>query len=343
MAHRIAVIGAPSLIGRETLRCLAETSLSGAEMVALAAGRATGAELSWGEKAVLKTRDVARFDFAGTDIAIFACDAKLAAVEVPRAAAAGAMAIDLSGHFHMEADVPLVVAGVNDQALARATKRRIIACPLPASLILAMALKPLHEAAGVRRVVAATYQPASGVGKEGMDELWSQTRGIFVNDNPEAQYFTKQIAFNVIPHIDRFMPDGATREEWALGVEIRKLLNPDIQVAASCVRVPVMLGLGMALNIAFDRPITERDARDVLRKAPGLSLLDRRDDGGYASPAEIVGEDMVYVSRIRRDATLPQGLSLWAVGDDVRLGAALNAARIAEAVARGEANSEKIP
>jgi aspartate-semialdehyde dehydrogenase len=228
-----------------------------------------------------------------------------------------------------------VVAGVNDAALARASKRRIIACPLPASLILAMVLKPLHEAAGIRRVVAATYQPASGAGKEGMDELWSQTRGIFVNDNPEAQYFTKQIAFNVIPHIDRFMADGATREEWALGVETRKLLGPDIQVAASCVRVPVMLGLGMALNIAFDRPINERDAREVLRKSPGISLLDRRDDGGYASPAEIVGEDMIYVSRIRRDATLPEGLSLWAVGDDVRLGAALNAARIAEAVARG--------
>jgi aspartate-semialdehyde dehydrogenase len=253
-------------------------------------------------------------------------------VEVPRAVAAGAMAIDLSGHFHMEPDVPLVVAGVNDQALARASKRRIIACPLPASLILALVLKPLHEAAGVRRVVVATYQPTSGVGKEGMDELWSQTRGIYVNDNPEAQYFTKQIAFNVIPHIDRFMADGATREEWAMGVEIRKLINPDIQVSASCVRVPVMLGLGMALNIAFDRPINERDAREALRKAPGLSVLDRRDDGGYASPAEIVGEDMVYVSRIRRDATLPQGLSLWAVGDDVRLGAALNAARIAEAV-----------
>ncbi|MFM7301911.1 MAG: aspartate-semialdehyde dehydrogenase, partial [Alphaproteobacteria bacterium] len=257
------------------------------------------------------------------------------AVEVPRAAAAGAMAIDLSGHFHLEPDVPLVVAGLNDAALAKAEKRRIIACPLPASLILAMVLKPLHEVAGIRRVVAATYQPASGAGKEGMDELWSQTRGIFVNDNPEAQYFTKQIAFNVIPHIDRFMADGATREEWALGVETRKLLGPDIQVAASCVRVPVMLGLGMALNIAFDRPINERDAREVLRKAPGISLLDRRDDGGYASPAEIVGEDMIYVSRIRRDATLPEGLSLWAVGDDVRLGAALNAARIAEAVVRG--------
>ena len=330
MAHRIAVIGAPSLIGREILRCLAETSLAG-----LAAGRGAGAEVSWGEKGVLKTRDVARFDFVGTDIAIFACDAKLAAPEVPRAAAAGAMAIDRSGHFHMEADVPLVVASLNDAALARISKRRIIACPLPASLILAMVLKPLHEAAGVRRVVAATYQPASGAGKEAIDELWSQTRGIFVNDNPEAQYFTKQIAFNVIPHIDRFMADGATREEWALGVEIRKLLGPDIQVAASCVRVPVMLGLGMALNIAFDRPINERDAREALRRAPGISLLDRRDDGGYASPAEIVGEDMVYVSRIRRDATLPQGLSLWAVGDDVRLGAALNAARIAEAVLRG--------
>jgi len=291
MAHRIAVIGAPSLIGREILRCLAETSLAGAELVALAQGRGAGAEVSWGEKAVLKTRDVARFDYAGTALAIFACDAKLAAIEVPRAAAAGAVAIDLSGHFHLEPDVPLVVA--------------------------------------------ATYQPASGVGKDGMDELWSQTRGIFVNDDPEAQYFTKQIAFNVIPHIDRFMADGATREEWAMAAEIRKLVAPDIQVSASCVRVPVMLGLGMALNIAFDRPINERDARDVLRKAPGLSLLDRRDDGGYASPAEIVGEDMVYVSRIRRDATLPNGLSLWAVGDDVRLGAALNAARIAEAVLRG--------
>ncbi len=335
MAHRIAIIGAPSLIGRETLRCLSETNLAGAEVVALAQGRSAGADISWGEKAVLKTRDVARFDFAGTDLAIFACDAKLAAVEVPRAVAAGAMAIDLSGHFHMEPDVPLVVAGVNDQALARASKRRIIACPLPASLILALVLKPLHEAAGVRRVVAATYQPASGAGKEAIDELWSQTRGIFVNDNPEAQYFTKQIAFNVIPHIDRFMPDGATREEWAMGVEIRKLLNPDIQVSASCVRVPVMLGLGMVLNIAFDRPINERDAREALRKAPGLNVLDRRDDGGYASPAEIVGEDMVYVSRIRRDATLPNGLSLWAVGDDVRLGAALNAVRIAEAVLRG--------
>jgi len=334
MAHRIACSGAPSLIGREILRCLAETSLAGAEVMALAGGRAAGAELSWGEKAVLKTRDVARFDFAGTTLAIFACDAKLASVEVPRAAAAGAMAIDLSGHFHLEPDVPLVAAGVNDAALAHASKRRIIACPLPASLILAMALKPLHEAAGILRVVAATYQPVSGVGKEGMDELWSQTRGIFVNDNPEAQYFTKQIAFNVIPHIDRFMADGATREEWALGVEARKLLGPDIQVAASCVRVPVMLGLGMALNIAFDHPINERDAREVLRKSPGISLIDRRDDGGYASPTEIVGEDMVYVSRIRRDATLRDGLSLWAVGDDVRLGAALNAARIAEAVAR---------
>lgn len=330
MGLRIAVIGAPSLVGREILRCLSESSLRPTEVIALAPGRGAGAELSWGEKGVLTTRDVARYDFKGTDLAIFSCDAALAAVEVPRAAAAGCLAIDLSGQFHLEADVPLVAAAVNAKALSRPRKRNIIACPTPASLLLAMVLQPLHALARVRRVVAATYQPVSGIGKPGMDELWTQTRGIFVNDNPEAEQFTKQIAFNVIPHVDRFMTDGATREEWAMGVELRKILDPDIQVSATCVRVPVMLGLGMALNIAFERPISEREARDVLRNTPGMTVLDRRDDGGYASPAEIVGEDAVYVSRIRRDATLPQGLSLWLVGDDVRLGAALNAVQIAE-------------
>jgi aspartate-semialdehyde dehydrogenase len=243
------------------------------------------------------------------------------------------MVVDLSGRFRLEPDVPLVVPEVNPQALSRATKRRLIATPQDGTIQMALALKPLHDIARIKRVVAATYQPVSGAGKAAMDELWSQTRGIFVNEMPPSEQFSKQIAFNVIPQIGDFMEDGATREEWMLAVETRKLLDPDIQVVASCVRVPVFIGQAQALHVEFESPIPEDAAREALREAPGVILLDRRDEGGYVTPADCAGEDAVYVSRLRRDPTLPNGLALWCVADNLRKGAALNAVQIAELLA----------
>ncbi|MEO3471899.1 aspartate-semialdehyde dehydrogenase [Roseomonas sp. CAU 1739] len=334
MSYKVAVVGATGAVGREIIKTLAERGFPVSEVVALASGRSAGAEISFGPDKVLKVRDLDRYDFAGTQLGLFSPGAAVSAVHAPRAAAAGCLVIDNTSQFRMEPGVPLVVPEVNPLAIAKRPKKGIIANPNCSTIQMVLVLKPLHDLAKVRRVVVATYQSVSGAGKEAMDELWSQTRGIFVNDPPLAEQFTKPIAFNVIPHIDSFMDDGATKEEWKMAVETRKILDPDIQVIATCVRVPVMIGHGEAVHVEFERPITEREAREALRGAAGLTLLDTRDDGGYATPIEIAGEDAVFVSRLRRDPTVANGLALWCVADNLRKGAALNAVQIAEEVLR---------
>lgn len=334
MAYKVAVVGATGAVGREILKTLSERRFPVREAVALASGRSAGAEVSFGEDAVLKVRDLDRYDFNGTDLALFSPGASVSAVHAPRAAAAGCLVIDNTSQFRMEPGVPLVVPEVNPQAIAKRPKKGIIANPNCSTIQMVVALKPLHVIAKVKRVVVATYQSVSGAGKEAMDELWSQTRGVFVNDPATPEQFTKPIAFNVIPHIDRFMDDGATKEEWKMAVETRKILDPDIQVMATCVRVPVMIGHAEAVHVEFETPITERQAREALRTAAGVTLLDTRDDGGYATPLEIAGEDAVYVSRLRKDPTVPNGLAFWCVADNLRKGAALNAVQIAEELHR---------
>jgi aspartate-semialdehyde dehydrogenase len=334
MGYKVAIVGATGAVGREIIKTLAERRFPVDEAVALASGRSAGQEISFGEKTVLKVRDLDRFDFAGTQLALFSPGAAISAVHAPRAAAAGCLVIDNTSQFRMEPGVPLVVPEVNPQAMAKRPRKGIIANPNCSTIQMVMALKPLHDIARVKRVVVATYQSVSGAGKEAMDELWSQTRGIFVNDPPLAEQFTKPIAFNVIPHIDSFMDDGATREEWKMAVETRKILDPDIQVIATCVRVPVMIGHGEAVHVEFESAITERQAREALREAPGITVLDTRDDGGYATPIEIAGEDSVFISRLRRDTTVPHGLAFWCVADNLRKGAALNAVQIAEEALR---------
>ncbi len=327
---KVAVVGATGAVGREIIKTLAERGFPVTEVVALASGRSAGQEISFGEKTVLKVRDLDRYDFVGTALGLFSPGAAVSAVHAPRAAAAGCLVIDNTSQFRMEPGVPLVVPEVNGRMLAARPKKGIIANPNCSTIQMVLALKPLHDIAKVKRVVVATYQSVSGAGKEAMDELWSQTRGVFVNDPPLAEQFTKPIAFNVIPHIDSFMDDGATKEEWKMAVETRKILDPDIQVVATCVRVPVMIGHGEAVHVEFERPITDRQAREALREAPGITVMDQREDGGYATPIEIAGEDSVFVSRIRRDTTVPHGLAFWCVGDNLRKGAALNAVQIAE-------------
>ncbi|CAA9209666.1 MAG: Aspartate-semialdehyde dehydrogenase [uncultured Acetobacteraceae bacterium] len=332
MAYRVAVVGATGAVGREILKTLAERDFPVKEVVALASGRSAGSELSFGEKGTLKVQNLEKFDFRGTDIGLFSPGASVSAVHAPRAAAAGCVVIDNTSHFRMEPDVPLVVPEVNPQALKRFSKRNIIANPNCSTIQMVVALKPLHDAARVRRVVVATYQSVSGAGKEGMDELFNQTRAVYVNDQAQPEQFPKAIAFNCIPHIDRFMDDGSTKEEWKMAVETRKILDPDISVAATCVRVPVFVGHAEAINVEFENPIDEEQARDLLREAPGVQLVDRREDGGYVTPSEAAGEDAVYVSRLRRDPTVPNGLAFWCVSDNLRKGAALNAVQIAEAL-----------
>jgi aspartate-semialdehyde dehydrogenase len=334
MGTKVAIVGATGAVGREIIKTLAERRFPVDEAVALASGRSAGQEISFGDKTVLKVRDLDRYDFAGTQLALFSPGAAVSAVHAPRAAAAGCLVIDNTSQFRMEPGVPLVVPEVNPQAMAKRPRKGIIANPNCSTIQMVMALKPLHDIARVKRVVVATYQSVSGAGKEAMDELWSQTRGIFVNDPPLAEQFTKPIAFNVIPHIDSFMDDGATREEWKMAVETRKILDPDIQVIATCVRVPVMIGHGEAVHVEFESAITERQAREALREAPGITVLDTRDDGGYATPIEIAGEDSVFISRLRRDTTVPHGLAFWCVADNLRKGAALNAVQIAEEALR---------
>ena len=336
MGYKVAVVGATGNVGREVLQIMAEREFPADDVVALASERSVGVEVSYGLDDTLTVQNLADFDFAGIDLALSSPGAKVSAEHSPRAAAAGAVVIDNTSHFRMEPDVPLVVPEVNPQAIAGYTKRNIIANPNCSTIQMVLALKPLHDLARVRRVVVATYQSTSGAGKAPMDELFNQTRGIYMNDpaKKHQQVFTKQIAFNVIPHIDAFMDDGSTREEWKMAAETRKILDADIKVAATCVRVPVFIGHAEALNVEFDRPITEDETRDALRAMPGVSVVDHRADEGYVTPAECAGEDLIFVSRIRKDPTVENGLSLWVVADNLRKGAALNTVQIAEELIR---------
>ncbi len=330
MGYRVAVVGATGAVGREIIKTLLERKFPADEVVALASARSTGSEISFGDKKVLTVKNVDTFNFAGWDIGLFSPGASVSAIHAPRAAAAGCVVIDNTSQFRMDPDVPLVVPEVNPQALAKFAKRRIIANPNCSTIQMVVALKPLHDRYKIKRVVVSTYQSVSGAGKEGMDELFSQTKSSFVHETPPPQQFTKPIAFNCIPHIDRFMEDGATKEEWKMVVETRKILDPDIAVIATCVRVPVFIGHAEAIHVEFERPVTASEARDVLRSAPGIVVMDTREDGGYMTPAECVGEDAVFISRLRKDPTVPHGLAFWCVSDNLRKGAALNAVQIAE-------------
>src|SRR5579864_2832450 len=342
MAFKVAVVGATGNVGREMLSILAERQFPVSEVIAVASERSAGAEVSFGEDDVLKVRDLDKFDFKGIDIGLFSPGAKVSAVHAPRAAKAGTVVIDNTSQFRMDPDVPLVVSEVNPGAIAQYKKRGIIANPNCSTIQMVVALKPLHDIARIKRVVVATYQSVSGAGREAMDELFSQTRGIYVNDPPKKEHFTKQIAFNVIPHIDIFMDDGSTKEEWKMAAETRKILDPDIAVTATCVRVPVFIGHAEAVNVEFERPITEAQARAVLQSAPGVIVLNHRADEGYVTPAEAAGDDAVYVSRIRRDPTVPNGLNLWVVSDNLHKGAALNAVQVAEHLGDGRRARPKI-
>jgi len=330
MGFKVAVVGATGNVGREIMAALAEREFPADDVVALASSRSIGREVSFGEDDVLKVQGLDTYDFRGIDIVLSSPGAKVSDVFAPRAAKAGAVVIDNTSRFRMEPDVPLVVPEVNPQTIAQYAKRGIIANPNCSTIQMVVALKPLHDLARIKRVVVATYQSVSGAGRASMDELFNQTRAIYVNDPLKPEHFTKQIAFNVIPHCDIFLDDGATKEEWKMAVETRKILDPDIAVTATCVRVPVFIGHGEAVNVEFERPLSEDKARAALRQAPGVTVVDHRADEGYVTPAEAAGEDAVYVSRIRRDPTVPYGLNLWVVADNLRKGAALNAVQIAE-------------
>ena len=333
MGFTVAVVGATGNVGREMLTTLAERNFPVDDVIALASSASVGREVSFGEDDILKVEALDTFNFRGVDIVLSSPGSKAAAAFAPRAAKAGAIVIDNSSYFRMEPDVPLVVPEVNPQAIAQYQKRGIIANPNCSTIQMVVALKPLHDIARIKRVVVSTYQSVSGAGRAAMDELFSQTRAVYVNDPIKPEQLTKQIAFNVIPHIDVFMEDGDTKEEWKMAVETRKILDPDIAVTATCVRVPVFIGHAEAVNVEFARPIAEDEAREALQNAPGIIVLDHRADEGYVTPAEAAGEDAVYVSRIRRDPTVPNGLNLWVVSDNLRKGAALNAIQIAEILA----------
>ncbi|GIL40991.1 aspartate-semialdehyde dehydrogenase [Roseiterribacter gracilis] len=332
MAYRVAIVGATGNVGREMLQTLAERKFPVSDAVALASARSIGREVSFGEDDILKVQDLATFDFKGIDLVLSSPGAKISAEFAPRAARAGAVVIDNTSHWRMDPDVPLVVPEVNPNALAGFGKKNIIANPNCSTIQMVVALKPLHDAAKIKRVVVSTYQSVSGKGKEAMDELFTQTRGIYVNDAMVQEHFTKQIAFNVIPHIDNFMDDGSTKEEWKMVVETKKILDPSIKVHATCVRVPVFIGHAESVNVEFERQLTADEARELLREAPGVSVVDHRVDGGYVTPAEAAGEDSVFVSRLREDPTIENGLAFWCVSDNLRKGAALNAVQIAEAL-----------
>ena len=334
MAYKVAVVGATGNVGREMLQTLWERRFPVSEVVALASTRSIGRQVSFGEENTLKVAALENFDFRGTDIALFSPGSTVSAEYAPKAAKAGAIVIDNTSKFRMDPDVPLIVPEVNPEAVAGYTRRGIIANPNCSTIQMVVALKPLHDRYRIKRVVVATYQSTSGAGKAAMDELFTQTRAIFVNDPVERTIFTKQIAFNCIPHIDVFMDDGSTKEEWKMSVETRKILDPKIKVQATCVRVPVFIGHSEAVNIECEEPVDPEEARELLREAPGVVVIDHRADEGYATQVEVAGEDAVYVSRIRSDPTVDNGLSLWVVGDNLRKGAALNAVQIAELLDR---------
>jgi aspartate-semialdehyde dehydrogenase len=335
MGYRVAVVGATGNVGRELLNILAERQFPLDELAAVASARSTGDLIDFGDSGEeLRVKNLEHFDFTGWDIALFSAGASTSLKYAPVAASQGCTVIDNSSAFRMDPDVPLIVPEVNPQAIAGYRKKNIIANPNCSTAQLVVALKPLHDAATIKRVVVATYQSVSGAGKAGMDELFEQSRNIFVGDPNEPVKFTKQIAFNVIPHIDVFLDDGSTKEEWKMVVETKKILDPSIKLTATCVRVPVFVGHSEAVNIEFENEISADQAREILRESPGLMVVDKREDGGYVTPVETVGEYATYVSRIREDPTVENGLSLWVVSDNLRKGAALNAVQIAELLGR---------
>ena len=335
MPYKVAVVGATGAVGREILKTLVERQFPISEIAALASARSTGSEVSFGDKTVLKIQNLEKFDFTGWDVALFSPGATISASYAPRAAAAGCLVIDNTSHFRMEPDVPLVVPEVNPQALGRA-RRGIIANPNCSTIQMVMALKPLHDRFRVKRVVVSTYQSVSGAGKDGMDELLLQSRRSLVHDQIVPQEFAKQIAFNCIPQIDQFLEDGSTKEEWKMSVETRKILDPDIKVIATCVRIPVFIGHSEAIHVEFENPATVAEARAAFRAFPGLTVMDTRQDGGYMTPLECQGDDSIFISRIRKDPTVEHGLAFWCVSDNLRKGAAVNAVQIAElAVTQG--------
>ncbi|MGN6149365.1 MAG: aspartate-semialdehyde dehydrogenase [Rhizomicrobium sp.] len=330
MSYKVAVVGATGNVGREMLNVLSERQFPVSEVVALASTRSVGRDVFFGDKA-LKVKALDYYDFKGTDIVLMSAGGKTSKEWSPKIAAQGALVIDNSSAWRMDSEVPLVVPEVNAHALSE-IKKGIIANPNCSTAQLVVALKPLHDHAKIKRVVVATYQSVSGAGKDGMDELFTQTRAVFVTDPIETKKFTKQIAFNVIPHIDEFLDSGYTKEEWKMMVETQKILDPDIQLTATCVRVPVFVGHSEAVDIEFENPITAAKARELLRAAPGVLVVDKHEDGGYVTPQEAAGEDATYVSRIRKDPTVDNGLSMWVVSDNLRKGAALNAVQIAESL-----------
>jgi aspartate-semialdehyde dehydrogenase len=326
---KVAVVGATGNVGREMMNILAERNFPADEVVALASRKSIGVEVSFGDK-TLKVKALDHYDFSDVDICLMSAGSTVSKEWSPRIASHGAVVIDNSSCWRYDADVPLVVPEVNADAVAGFRKRGIIANPNCSTAQLVVVLKPLHDYARIKRVVVSTYQSVSGAGKDAMDELFSQTRAIFSAGEVETKKFPKRIAFNVIPQIDVFMEDGFTKEEWKMMVETKKILDPKIKLTATCVRVPVFIGHSEAVNIEFERPITPEEARDILHKAPGCVVLDRREPGGYVTPYESAGEDATYVSRVREDATVENGLALWCVSDNLRKGAALNTIQIAE-------------
>jgi aspartate-semialdehyde dehydrogenase len=314
---------------------LAEREFPIAELAAVASSRSQGNEVEFGDTGrMLKVRNIENFDFTGWDIALFAAGSDVSKAHAPRAGAAGCVVIDNSSLFRMDPDVPLIVPEVNPEAIDGYKTKMIIANPNCSTAQMVVALKPLHDAATIKRVVVATYQSVSGAGKDGMDELFEQSRNIFVGDPAVPTKFTKQIAFNVIPHIDVFLDDGSTKEEWKMVVETKKIMGSKIKVSATCVRVPVFVGHSEAINIEFENELSAEQAQRLLRDAPGVMLIDKRGDGGYITPVECVGDGATYVSRVREDPTVESGLSLWCVSDNLRKGAALNAVQIAELLGR---------
>jgi aspartate-semialdehyde dehydrogenase len=335
MGYRIVVAGATGNVGREVLAILAEREFPYDELAVVASSRSQGTDVEIGDTGrTLKCQNIDNFDWSGWDMAIFAIGSEATKIHAPKAAAAGCVVIDNSSLYRMDPDVPLIVPEVNPDAIDGYVKRNIIANPNCSTAQMVVALKPLHDAATITRVVVSTYQSVSGAGKAGMDELWNQTRQIFVGDEKDIQKFTKQIAFNVIPHIDSFLDDGSTKEEWKMVVETKKILDPKIKVTATCVRVPVFVGHSEAINIEMENELSAEDAQRILREAPGVVLHDKREDGGYITPVECVGDFATFVSRVREDPTVENGLNLWCVSDNLRKGAALNAVQIAELLGR---------
>jgi aspartate-semialdehyde dehydrogenase len=329
MGYKVAVVGATGVVGHEMLDILAERNFPADEVVALASRKSQGVECSFGDK-TLKVKALDHFDFSDVDICLMSAGGAVSKEWSPKIAAQGAVVIDNSSAWRMDPDVPLIVPEVNADAISGFTKKNIIANPNCSTAQLVVALKPLHDKAKIKRVVVATYQSVSGAGKDAMDELFNQTRSVFTAGEVKVEKFTKRIAFNVIPHIDVFMEDGYTKEEWKMVVETKKILDPKIKLSATCVRVPVFIGHSEAVNIEFENPISVEEARQILRNAPGCTVIDKHEPGGYVTPLECVGEDETYISRIRTDPTVDNGLVLWVVSDNLRKGAALNAIQIAE-------------